>query len=439
MIRLHNNAWFKRLWVVQEAVLAPSVQVFFGSVSLPLEILVKAMENYWAHTPRRCCLSSGRGHYNLRGIIRVFLQNFNPVVRLRGQIDAISSEPSLLELCLEFLDRRSSMDLDRIYALQGLLRNDEDIRKVVPDYDRPTPEVYLKVSSDYIELTASLLPLFFAGLKNRYPELPSWAIDWTIFEQDDDEQYRVWELILPLFRLSNDLPTTHIKVEEKALIARGVEVDVITALGTTMDQSTYVAFQASMENWRNLILLEHQPEDPYVRSSTWNDAWLRTLCADCCWGANSARRANSHDIAFFSANLSVELQDVLLIGHQNHPSNPTGEFFRLENGVQVPSDAHFNDIWGMVKSVVQGRKLFLTKKGYLGLCNDGSLSGDKVFVFPGAPTPLILRRKEVVDGSSSQQSPTYMLISGCYIHGFMDDRDEMALGENKCWDLITIL
>ncbi|CZR51432.1 uncharacterized protein PAC_01308 [Phialocephala subalpina] len=241
----------------------------------------------------------------------------------------------------------------------------------------------------YIELTSSLLPLSFAGLKNRYPELPSWAIDWTIFEQSDGEQYEVWKAILPLFRLSNDLPTAHIKVEEEALIARGVEVDVITALGTTMDQSTHFAFQASLESWRDLILLKHDPENPYAMGSTWNDAWLRTLCADCCWGANSARRANSHDIAFFSANLSVEFQDLLLSDHQKHHSTPSSEFFRLENGMQVPSDAHFNDIWGMIKSVIQGRKLFLTKKGYLGLSNKGILSGNTMFIFPGAPTPSV--------------------------------------------------
>ena len=50
MIHLQNHEWFSRLWVVQEAILAPSVRVFFGTVSLPLQILVRAMENFYAHT-----------------------------------------------------------------------------------------------------------------------------------------------------------------------------------------------------------------------------------------------------------------------------------------------------------------------------------------------------------------------------------------------------
>jgi hypothetical protein len=324
--------------------------------------------------------------------------------------------------------------------LLGLLRFDGDTGGIAPDYDRSPPEVYLKTSCDYIKATSSLLPLLFAGLKNRYPELPSWTIDWTIFEQDDGEQYDVWNAILPLFHLSDNLPMTHIRVEEKALIARGAEADTITTIGMTMDQTSYTAFKASMDNWRDLVLSEHDPNNPYPSGATWNDAWLRTLCADCCWGANSARRANSHDIAFFSRNQSFEHQDLLLIDNPKHHSEPTGEFFRLENGDEVFSKDHWSDIWDMVQSVIQGRKLFLTRRGYLGLGNDQISSGDSIFILPGAPTPLVLRKQRVVDTLSSQKSPRYRLISGCYIHGVMDGLcNETAWNKDKRWELVTIL
>ena len=207
--------------------------------------------------------------------------------------------------------------------------------------------MYLKTSCDYIKATSSLLPLPFAGLKNRYPELPSWTIDWTIFEQDG-EKYDVWNAILPLFHLSNNLPMTNIRIEEKALIARGTEADTITAIGMTMDQTSYTAFKASMDNWRDLVLLEHHPSNPYPSGATWNDAWLRTLCADCCWGANSARRANSHDIAFFSRNQSFEYQVLLLrFINPKHGSETTSELFRLENGDRVPSIKITGAIFGL--------------------------------------------------------------------------------------------
>lgn len=46
---LHSNPWFSRRWVLQEAVMAPHVQVLFGMVSIDLDILSRAMETIVVH------------------------------------------------------------------------------------------------------------------------------------------------------------------------------------------------------------------------------------------------------------------------------------------------------------------------------------------------------------------------------------------------------
>lgn len=442
MTHLRNHEWFNRLWVVQEAVLGPSVRIFFGLVSLPLQVLTKAMETFHIHTPRRCCLSSGHGHYNLRSIVRGFLQNFIPIVQYRRRLNvAESSTTFLLPLCLDFLERQASVDVDRVYALLGLLTCDE-VERIAPDYSQSPSEVYAKVSSDYIQRTSSLLPLFFAGLKNRYPKLPSWVIDWTIFEQDNAEQHLVWNMILPLFRPSTFLPMPHIEVQCAALVTQGLEFDTVATLGTIMDQSTKAAFRNSIKEWKDLILLKYRPDDSYVSGSTWNDAWLRTLSADCCWGANSARRINSEDIDFFSKNLDFEHLYLLLDEYNKHASTRVDNFFQLTSGEMVPSDAHFNDIWGMVQNVTQNKRLFVTERGYLGLGNSEVSSGDTIFTSPSSPAPLLLRRQDYDDIEPPQQSLRYRMISGCYVHGIMDvGFDEPQRSENEfCkWKLLTIL
>jgi hypothetical protein len=46
--------WFWRLWVVQKAALAPAGLVYFGSVSMPLDLMISAASNYHFHLRTGC-------------------------------------------------------------------------------------------------------------------------------------------------------------------------------------------------------------------------------------------------------------------------------------------------------------------------------------------------------------------------------------------------
>jgi hypothetical protein len=60
------------------------------------------------------------------------------------------------------------------------------------------------------------------------------------------------------------------------------------------------------------------------------------------------------------------------------------------------------------------RKLFMTEKGYIGLCSPRAKTGDTVVIFPGSTVPHVLRPK----GCEGQQRYSY--IGEAYCDGFME-------------------
>ena len=91
---------------------------------------------------------------------------------------------------------------------------------------------------------------------------------------------------------------------------------------------------------------------------------------------------------------------------------------------------------------ITGRKLFRTRRGYLGMSCRHVLPGDKVYILWGGSLPFILREMGLVvlDPEANEPSKTVMshvLIGGeCYIHGLADgqgidivERESLEPGE----------
>jgi hypothetical protein len=81
---------------------------------------------------------------------------------------------------------------------------------------------------------------------------------------------------------------------------------------------------------------------------------------------------------------------------------------------------HFGNAYSNLEN---GRKLFRTHRGYLGLTSSGTREGDIVCLFLGTDIPFILRKDALTEAGAH----TYALVSECYIHGLMAG-EGMAMG-----------
>jgi hypothetical protein len=76
----------------------------------------------------------------------------------------------------------------------------------------------------------------------------------------------------------------------------------------------------------------------------------------------------------------------------------------------------------------QRRRLFVTKRGHLGLGRADTRVGDEVILLIGGSTPFIVRRAHhSVDRKGAPADALYTLIGDCYVHGLMDG-EGMELG-----------
>ena len=104
----------------------------------------------------------------------------------------------------------------------------------------------------------------------------------------------------------------------------------------------------------------------YPTGGSWVEAWLRTLSADSCWGANSARRLTLEDLRLYLRAIS------------DHTFPSPGERVQLAGGREVPADLHFLDIMRMVDLVLEDTVLLSTRKGYIGVADEVVGPGDTI-------------------------------------------------------------
>jgi hypothetical protein len=112
--------------------------------------------------------------------------------------------------------------------------------------------------------------------------------------------------------------------------------------------------------------------------------------------------------------------------------------FELDDGKCVPSDAHFNDILGMINAVLFGMVLFYTKNGYIGVARQTVRPGDVVVLVPGCQMPMIMR--DAIAGAESKimgiEQRAFLVVSFCYLHGAMDG--EILVTEDSFEDIQVI-
>ncbi|KAK0714092.1 hypothetical protein B0T26DRAFT_650377 [Lasiosphaeria miniovina] len=80
-----------------------------------------------------------------------------------------------------------------------------------------------------------------------------------------------------------------------------------------------------------------------------------------------------------------------------------------------------------------GRRLVVTRKGYLGAAPRSAQVGDGVYVLAGGHVPFVLRR----DQSGGSAPSTFWLVGDCYVHGLM--HGEALRWEGSRWEDVRLV
>ncbi|KAF6805944.1 hypothetical protein CSOJ01_09167 [Colletotrichum sojae] len=425
-----DDPWFRRLWVVQELALPPRsrVRVVFGPVSMP----VRAFTDGLAMLPRTRVLEwDGQGKHENREL-------FGLVDRRRREIEYIITpasfdafEPyddtSVVGLRLHMLHREASVDHDQVYSLLGIGSS-----SARPDYGSDPGVAFTQVCAESAlrNRSGSILFLFFSAIKGRYPDTPSWVVDWTVFQVD--AKRRAWlELRYRYLTLKRPhkvkFPNTQRSpaVVGGSLYVDGEEIDEVASilpgpLSTGEDDES--------------LRCPKSPTSPHPGRGgwLWGEVWLRTLCLDfnAAMSGILTRKTMEHLLVVFGYR-DIEVRED---GDITHDRFALREIFCKERQAHSPAETPMDPgceaamkverkrLKEHMRRMMDGCRLFVTRKGYLGCGHESVAVGDKLFLVPGTNAPIVLRS---LGKATSEPEETFRVVSDGFVLGLMSKSD--------CW------
>jgi hypothetical protein len=384
-LRLLDNPWFSRLWIVQEASLAPSSVCHYGELELPLISILRSarwLAHKWYQLPS-ASLSAFRR-------LETTASMFDLVDRRYGVLRTAAHLINMASL-LRNLGRLQTFDRrDRVYAIMGLWQmftKSATLPDVLrPDYNLGVCEVFVAGMRYAIEECNSLWTLEDICQPSREAQWPSWlpVIDCDLLSKDES-----YPMLARLFDVDGRVPMILEKDSQRPndLIVSGILVDSIVEVTPAFTPDTHVRqFQAFVAH------LEHLECDE-TRVGL-------VLLGGVSRGTRIAPEQALQGYRSFKAYLNV---------HGLYPR-------ALEDLAPSASDEDrsASGYWEEAYGRCRLRRVFHTANGLTGLGPQCTQPGDVVTILYGCSLPMVMRSlPELPKGS-------YSLLGHSYVYGMMD-------------------
>lgn len=400
--KIIDRNWFSRTWVVQEAAVAAKITIHCGKATMTWEDFTNAavLQNQ---------LDLYTSHHDRNGPPLMIIQTRNDYQKgVQRDLLAITYRHRLFDAT----DPR-----DKIYGVAGLascsLAN--SIMSHV-DYTIEPFVLYRQVATEMLKRGTDLSVLSVPrGLDIDHPEgLPSWTPDWRVIRQSPAVGLKNQDDIHEMRYNASGGSKPAVQFDETGL-RLGLEccwLDSVDTVGKTMvvDDIPHgypgvlrlpkVAYM--LDEWRAITRATERIE--YPSSEPILDAFIQTLVG-----------GPTHlDMPFMRQQYSILDRQARLISYMRRlgPVLPPGSeryvVSFLAKLLRVPASSIAYP-FGVSTCPLADRKLFRTKRGYIGLGNVRVTPGDRIAIPKGGKVPLVLRK----DGDN------WKLQSDCYLHGIM--------------------
>jgi len=295
------------------------------------------------------------------------------MLRRQYNSNVLSRRRSNLEDLLLAISRRQCRDLrDKMFAVLGMVQQDDTTLRLLPDYRIPLKDVYLSATLHILQSARSLNPLLHTWAKLRHPS-PSWVCDFSQAEGSIDHVYIEDHKVHDTLRASASMEAAFFW-SERQLFTKGIYVDAVK------DTGKYSAFvrarkpDAWPRNFRDLDM----DEDDFVRrleeatvSATQRECTEAAKCVGLLRPDQAFARAMTEDGWFTSKKISLAE-----IGQHSTAFNEYRATERYERDVVLGC---------------HGRTMFVTAHGLVGIAYPDINSGDLICVLFGADLPVLLR------------------------------------------------
>lgn len=390
-----HNPWFRRAWIVQEIVFAPSVRVLSGSWMVDWNDLFSAVEIIQG-------MSDSPSGLHLEA--RQAWSNFTALATQR-ELEARKQRPDLLQVLEHFRHVQSKYARDHFFALLGLCKNTEN-KMLDPDYNSDFAVVVRRyacfiANQDRISGDGRgrnmMQMLYRAGLSSQPARFPSWIPNWT-----------APALCSSLYSLSHRGARWAASAEPRPKFRCDVSSDELEIQGRLVDRITAVSRACCIRRQLGPYLAEVAS---FVHGDP-NLAWKLPIAG----GATLPRSQSAGSPPGIDTRASYEALRAFLAAGGAADAPPT------QRGASTtsPQDRVLGQHWARAQNYLAAlRETFIgwrcvaTQTGLCGVAPGGVLVGDVVTVLDGGAVPFILRK-------GSRRGDSFRLVGECYVHGLMD-------------------
>lgn len=393
---LLSRRWFRRVWVLQEVLVATHVVLMCGSHQIPWRHLENVIWQFTAHGKQSLFERNLRGEIDMRGR--------RMVMKIRRLSTALAGgwHPTLLDLLQQTILLEATDPRDKIFALL-CLRPDSEIK---PDYDSPVDELLTKLDCSFLQAGDLRFLSFFDkhALERSSDNRATWAPSWL---SPDPGRNAFLEYDVPFCATCSRRAEPRLSVNTMSLTLQGIILDELCLLGLSLDLS--VLSEVVEGDWRNVHMYREMvrfldsceqvsltAEPASHAGQTAKEAFWRTLICNTINGGKLAPQSLEASFDAYREAVVWMLQDCAPLDYEVESAETSLQSTKFRQALMK---------W------VGGRVFCRTKNGYMGMVPAESKPKDLVCAFLGAKTPFVIRAKP--DGS-------YQLIGECYVHLMMD-------------------
>lgn len=406
---LLQRTWWKRIWVVQEFAVSKDVVFLCGDVTVGWELFCRGLETI--------------GKYRRIIMEKEGTLGANDYRKLMGNLALIAGASRLFQIRITFQDERRSFSMwellalknygmlasdsrDIAYALTGIA-TDAAVQHLYPDYTKRVQDVFTDVAKAFL-VEGKLRTLWLCTQPRTLHGLPSWVPDWSSQWQENTRWfsksggYSTFTAIFAAAGKTQPDVSFSLRDQSQILHLEGHSFDTVERIAKCFDIEsikTWHGFRGVYMALGSLIraawLLQRSNLSRDINHA---DAAIRTVVTDMdtVWNPGMAFTYRRASVSFLH-ELYRKYQGDIFTSRRN-PSDVEGLHTLSASALDILLRNH-------------RRRLFITKKGHIGLGPAAMQTGDTVVVICGAELPLVFR--EDSDGYNT-------LIGEAYVDGIMD-------------------
>ena len=450
MTDIIEREYFRRMWVVQEMVLAKKLLFYVGSTEITLEALQHAINLH----SRVTASGIGSGMGAMRYFSSTAVSSMPFIFQAREQLHRAEGVSWCLEDYIQLCqDQVATEPVDKVFALLGMAdkaslvhvaradNHDHDSEQVRlhAEYTKDVVQVYLECTKVLLSRTSlsnvlSLVGKVEAGVKN----LPSWVPDYSVplrpkpFASFGPKRFGAASSVTASYSISRDgkhlglsaAPfDTIAKVGESSnsislynrLKVHGAMLDLVADCGSTYvptGETTLMAFcRAMTADLFGDSTCEIVPEVVQTGFLSWICVTFGMALAA---HDSVTFRWFSHIIRRIMGTMNTIPEEKELQPSEFSIINALDRFVEVVAPELFAQGSMADGATGKVAMAIEAvyldRRIFRTEGGYLGIGPSKLDKGDQVILIAGSDMPFIFRRN----------GEAMSLIGSAYVHGIMN-------------------